>query len=193
MLTKASGGDHYDLGESEIAFCPLARVDDDNERMWAQDWLEALLNLQGLTLFPPHRKAIWRALRLLGESRTDARTITDLVRLLQDQPLRDGLDFYSLRGPMGRFLDADNDALGTSRLQTFEIEALIAMGEKVLLPVLTYLFRRIDQRLDGRPTLIVLDEAADAGQRRVWCQDRRLAADAAQEECSGRAFNSEPG
>ena len=35
----------------------------------------------------------------------------------------------------------------------------MAMGEKVLLPVLTYLFHRIDQRLDGRPTLIVLDEA----------------------------------
>ena len=159
VLTKAAGGDHYDLGESDISFCPLAKVNDDNERMWAQDWLETLLNLQGVTLLPPNRKAIWRALQLLGDSRSDARTITDLIRLLQDQPLRDGLDFYSLHGPMGRFLDADNDALGTSRFQTFEIEALMAMGEKVLLPVLTYIFHRIDQRLDGRPTLIVLDEA----------------------------------
>jgi type IV secretion system protein VirB4 len=159
VLTKAAGGDHYDLGESEISFCPLANVNDDNERMWAQDWLETLLNLQGVTLLPQHRKAIWRALQLLGDSRPDARTITDLVRLLQDQTLRDGLDFYSLHGPMGRFLDADNDVLGSSRFQTFEIEALMAMGEKVLLPVLTYLFHRIDQRLDGRPTLIVLDEA----------------------------------
>ena len=29
----------------------------------------------------------------------------------------------------------------------------------MLLPVLTYLFHRIDQRLDGRPTIVVLDEA----------------------------------
>src|SRR6266851_9666514 len=40
-----------------------------------------------------------------------------------------------------------------------ELETLMAMGPKVVVPVATYLFHRIDQRLDGRPTLIVLDEA----------------------------------
>jgi type IV secretion system protein VirB4 len=33
------------------------------------------------------------------------------------------------------------------------------MGERNLVPVLTYLFRRIEKRLDGGPSLIVLDEA----------------------------------
>jgi hypothetical protein len=33
------------------------------------------------------------------------------------------------------------------------------MGPRVIVPVVTYLFHRIDQRLDGRPTLIILDEA----------------------------------
>ncbi|QLZ70870.1 VirB4 family type IV secretion/conjugal transfer ATPase (plasmid) [Legionella sp. PC1000] len=33
------------------------------------------------------------------------------------------------------------------------------LGEKFALPVLLYLFRRIEQSLDGRPTLIILDEA----------------------------------
>ena len=35
----------------------------------------------------------------------------------------------------------------------------MAMGAKVLIPVLLYLFHRIDQRLDGKPTLVVIDEA----------------------------------
>src|SRR5579862_9203699 len=35
----------------------------------------------------------------------------------------------------------------------------MSLGEQVLLPVLTYLFHAIDGRLDGRPTLLVLDEA----------------------------------
>jgi len=35
----------------------------------------------------------------------------------------------------------------------------MGMGPRVVVPVLSYLFHRIDQRLDGRPTLIVLDEA----------------------------------
>jgi type IV secretion system protein VirB4 len=73
--------------------------------------------------------------------------------------LRDGLNAYSVSGPLGRFFDAEQDSLGQCRFQTFEIEALMAGGEAVVVPVLTYLFHRIDQRLDGRPTLIVLDEA----------------------------------
>lgn len=159
VLTAAAGGRHCDLGENEIAFCPLARVDEEFERTWAVEWLEMLLTLQGVTILPQHRKALWRGLELLAESQPDARTITDLIRLIQDQTLRDGLNFYSVHGPMGRFLDADRDGLEESRFITFEIEALMAMGEEVLLPVLTYLFHRIDGRLDGRPTLLVLDEA----------------------------------
>jgi len=34
----------------------------------------------------------------------------------------------------------------------------MAQGERVLLPVLSYLFHRIDQRLDGRPARICADE-----------------------------------
>jgi type IV secretion system protein VirB4 len=36
---------------------------------------------------------------------------------------------------------------------------LMEMREKVVVPVLLYLFHRVEQRLDGRPTLLVIDEA----------------------------------
>jgi type IV secretion system protein TrbE len=39
------------------------------------------------------------------------------------------------------------------------MEHLMAGGEKMIVPVLLYLFRQIEKRLDGRPTLITLDEA----------------------------------
>src|SRR5271166_2439632 len=159
VLTKACGGDHLDIGEEEIAACPLIGVDDEGERTWAQEYLEALLQLQNVKVSPPQRKALWRALELLGESPKHARTFTHLVATVQDQDLREGLDAYSMSGPLGRFLDADHDALLSSPFITFELETLMAMGQKVLIPVLLYLFHRIDQRLDGRPTLVVLDEA----------------------------------
>ena len=73
--------------------------------------------------------------------------------------MRDGLTPYSLAGPLGRFLDADRDVLLDSDFVTFELETLMGMGPKVTIPVLTYLFHRIEQRLDGRPTLIIIDEA----------------------------------
>jgi type IV secretion system protein VirB4 len=60
---------------------------------------------------------------------------------------------------MGQLLDAEEDGLTLGAFQTFEIEQLMNMGERNLAPVLTYLFRRIEKRLDGSPRLIVLDEA----------------------------------
>src|SRR5262249_10344308 len=38
-------------------------------------------------------------------------------------------------------------------------EHLMNMGEKAVVAVLLYLFRRIEKRLDGSPTLVPLDEA----------------------------------
>jgi type IV secretion system protein VirB4 len=39
------------------------------------------------------------------------------------------------------------------------MEHLLGKGDKLVLPVLTYLFHRLEQRFKGRPTLLVLDEA----------------------------------
>ncbi len=159
VATLAAGGLHYNLGEGETAFCPLAGVDDLSERTWAHGWLIDRLREQGLQPTPARDQALWRALELLGDRPKNARTVTHLIATIQDHELRDALSFYSFSGPMGRFVDAEEDGLGASRFITFEIEKLMAQGERVLLPVLTYLFHRIDQRLDGRPTIVVLDEA----------------------------------
>jgi type IV secretion system protein VirB4 len=96
---------------------------------------------------------------LVADGPPDQRTISNLVTQVQDTSVRDGLNSFSLAGPLGRFLDADHDVLLEEPFVTFELETLMAMGQKVIVPVVTYLFHRIDQRLDGRPTLIILDEA----------------------------------
>ena len=59
---------------------------------------------------------------------------------------------------MGQYIDANEDELLASRFVTFELETL--QNNEALVPVLLYLFHRIDQRLDSRPTLLVIDEAA---------------------------------
>jgi type IV secretion system protein VirB4 len=60
---------------------------------------------------------------------------------------------------MGQLLDAEQDGLSLGLFQTFEIEQLMNLGERSLVPVLTYLSRRIEKRLTGAPSLIILDEA----------------------------------
>jgi type IV secretion system protein VirB4 len=159
VLTKALGGQHLDLGEEEVPLQPLARIDDPTDRMKLQGLLEDWIALQNVKLLPQQTRALYRSLELGGEAPVGQRTITNLITQVQDTAVRDGLTPYSLAGPLGRFLDADHDVLLDSDFVTFELETLMGMGPKVTIPVLTYLFHRIEQRLDGRPTLIIIDEA----------------------------------
>ena len=159
VLCTACGGEHYDIAgvDADLCFYPLARIDDPAERSWAAEWLETLISLQGLAVRPQHRGALHKALELLAAS--ERRTLTDLAGTLQDIELREALAHYTLSGAMGSLLDADHDALGRSDFQVFEMENLLRLGPKNVVPVLVYLFHRIERRLQGQPTLVVLDEA----------------------------------
>jgi type IV secretion system protein VirB4 len=84
--------------------------------------------------------------------------MTGLVALLARDALRQALAPYTLEGPYGRFLDADADRRSSTDVLTFEMEELMALPGLVA-PVLTYLFHALEARFDGRPTLLVLDEA----------------------------------
>src|ERR1700686_959550 len=139
VLTKALGGQHLDLGEEEVPLQPLARIDDPIDRMKVQGLLEDWISLQGVKLLPMQTKALYRALNLLAEAPVEQRTITNLISQVQDSTVRDGLSPLSLAGPLGRFLDADSDILLDNDFITFELETLMGMGSKVIIPVLTYL------------------------------------------------------
>jgi type IV secretion/conjugal transfer VirB4 family ATPase len=159
VLTRAAGGEFYDIaGErTPLAFCPLRQIDSDAELAWAVDWLEALWAIQGLELSPRQRNALTSALQELRLSPT--RTLTEFCANVQDLEIRDALQYYTLAGPMGALLDAEEDMLGSGRFLTFETENLMALGDKAVIAVLLYLFRQIERRLDGSPTLVPLDEA----------------------------------
>jgi type IV secretion/conjugal transfer VirB4 family ATPase len=159
VLTKAMGGEHWDLGNQRINAAPLINVDQPVEREWAHGYVSALLRMAlGRQLSPLEDEALWRALELLAGRPRHFRTLTALQGLLQDATLKAALTRYTLKGPMGQYLDGDRDELLDSRLVTFELSTL--QHSEALIPVLLYLFHRIEQRLTGVPTLILLDEAA---------------------------------
>lgn len=160
-LTLAAGGDHYDIGAGEgasnLSFCPLAELGTDQDQAWAVQWIETLIALQGVKVTPDHRNAIARQIRLMASA--SGRSLSDFVSGVQLREVKDALVHYTLEGPMGQLLDAEQDGLQLGSFQTFEIEELMNLGERNLVPVLLYLFRRIEKRLTGNPSLIVLDEA----------------------------------
>jgi len=162
VLTHACGGEFYDLGgeRAALSFYPLAELEDDSDVAWASSWIERLCALSGLRVTPGQKNAVADAIKLLQNA--ESRTLTDYVATIQDKDVRASLEPYTLGGPLGRLLDADNDGLRESRLMVFEMENLMKYGDgssNATVAVLLYLFRRIQKKLDGRPTLIVLDEA----------------------------------
>jgi type IV secretion system protein TrbE len=162
LLARAVGGSHYDLAAGRpdvLRFQPLARVHDPGERAWAAEWIETLAALQGVTITPAHRARIDRALALIAVNAPPHRTLTELLTQLQNAELLAALRPYTLAGLYGQLLDAAHDDLGESQFTVFELRHLLSLDDRIAIPVLLYLFHRIEQRLDGRPTLIEIDEA----------------------------------
>lgn len=152
-------GDYTDLGaEGAIAFQPLARIDEESERSWAAEWIGGLLAHEKVEVTPEVKETLWSALKSLSAAPIEQRTLTGLSVLLQSNRLRQALQPYTLNGPYGRLLDADCDRLGIADVQGFEMESLM-QGKSAVLPVLLYLFHRLEERFDGAPTLLILDEA----------------------------------
>ena len=181
----AMKGDWHDLGGAlsdsaaePVALQPLAMIDDAAERGWAAEWIAAILAREKIDMTPEAKDHLWSALSSLASAPAGERTLTGLSVLLQSQSLKRALQPYCLGGPFGRLLDAETERLGTSSVQVFETEGLIGTGAAPA--VLSYLFHRIEGQLDGRPTLLIIDEgwlALDdegfAGQIREWLKTLR--------------------
>jgi type IV secretion system protein VirB4 len=181
----AMGGDWHDLGggltegsAESVALQPLSRIDEAAERAWAAGWIVAILMRESIQVTPNVKELIWTALSSLASAPTAERTMTGLSVLLQSNDLKQALRPYCVGGPYGRLLDAENEHLGVATVQAFETEGLI--GTAAAPAVLSYLFHRIEDRLNGEPTLIIVDEgwlALDdegfAGQLREWLKTLR--------------------
>ncbi len=127
---------------------------------------------------PDLKEHLWSALTSLASAPVAERTITGLAVLLQSNALKQALQPYTVAGPWGRLLDAESERLGEAEVQAFETEGLIGAGAAPAVP--SYLFHRIEDRFDGRPTLLIVDEgwlALDdpgfAGQLREWLKTLR--------------------
>jgi type IV secretion system protein VirB4 len=181
----AMKGDWHDLGGAlsdsavePVALQPLAMIDDAAERGWAAEWIAAILAREKIEMTPEAKEHLWSALSSLASAPVGERTLTGLSVLLQSQSLKRALQPYCLGGPFGRLLDAEAERLGSAPVQVFETEGLIGTGAAPA--VLSYLFHRIEGQLDGRPTLLIIDEgwlALDdegfAGQIREWLKTLR--------------------
>jgi type IV secretion system protein VirB4 len=120
-----------------------------------------LVELNGVKVTPDHRKEITSAIENMKVN--GQKTLLEFQLSVQSNEIKSAVEMYTSKGMMGYMLDAERDELdlsGNGGLTVFEIEELMGMGDaKYNLPVLLYLFRRVEKSLKGQPAAIFLDEA----------------------------------
>ncbi|EMJ7039688.1 MULTISPECIES: VirB4 family type IV secretion/conjugal transfer ATPase [Pseudomonadota] len=157
--TNGTSGLHFTVAadDERLAFCPLQFLSTKGDRAWAMEWIDTILALNGVETTPAQRNEIGNAIMSMHAS--GARTLSEFSVTIQDEAIREAIRQYTVDGAMGHLLDAEEDGLALSDFTVFEIEELMNLGEKFALPVLLYLFRRIERALTGQPAVIILDEA----------------------------------
>jgi type IV secretion system protein VirB4 len=159
--TIAVHGNYFEPGgeQAPLAFQPLAGIEDQAERIWAAEFILLLLEEQHLDENPGLKKEIDAALRNLVTYEKSSRTLTIFCELVQSKEVRDALRPYTLAGNYGQIFDAAEEIEPEGSWITLEMNALMSMNQEAVIPALFYLFHLVEKRFDGRPTLLILDEA----------------------------------
>lgn len=163
-LCLGAGGSHYNFLDDEspsskgIGFAPFAQIDRLSDRTWAVDYLETILTLHDIKVDLNVSAELNRCMDVLCTRPMGMRSFTEFNQLVQIREVSQVLNLYESR-LAGGMLNAERDSVSTSRFTVFEMEKLMDMNDKHVVPVLLYLFRMIERTLDGSPTIICLDEA----------------------------------
>ena len=145
-LTRAADGAHYDIAdtESELALCPLAESNPE----WAESWLADCCELQlNHKMTPKQKRMLHDTMQHMSQS--PEKSLSAFVAQLQDEILKDSLAHYTIAGNVGHLLDGEEDTLALSDFTCFELDSLWSYSDEDKLPVLAYLFHRIERQLTG--------------------------------------------
>ncbi len=161
LFIRGIGGSYDRIRSGEpTGFNPLALPDTPANRGFLRDWLCVLLKAEG----PEESATIAAAVDAAYSNDPSLRRLRYFKELVsgarRPQPgdLADRLSAWIEDGENGWLFDNENDKLDLStRVMGFDMTALLE-NPKLRTPVMMYLFHRIDERLDGHPTMVLIDE-----------------------------------
>lgn len=158
-LTKAMGGEHIVLENVQSALCPLEDIDTGANLEYGLTFCELLCRMSGVQISAAQRLEFTQNLQLLKERPRNERTLSDLYLLLSDNELKDAIAPYTLLGNAKAILDHSTNLSFDTVLTTFECGNIFENSQRFSLPLLKQLFHLIERSFDGRPVMLVLDEA----------------------------------
>jgi type IV secretion system protein VirB4 len=161
LFIRGIGGRYDRIRPGEpTGFNPLALPDSAAGRAFLRDWLAVLLGAEG----PEELATIAGAVDAAYANDADLRRLRHFRELLsgarRPQPgdLADRLAPWIEDGEHAWLFDNAADKLDlAARVLGFDMTALLD-SPRLRTPVMMYLFHRIDERLDGKETMILIDE-----------------------------------
>ena len=161
VFVRGIGGTYSRIAAGHpTGFNPLALPDTPHNRAFLRDWLAVLLTAQG----PEELATIAAAVDAAYANEPSLRRLSHFRELLagtrRPEPgdLAGRLDAWLSGGEHGWLFDNAEDRLDLSaRTLGFDMTALLEMP-RLRTPTMMYLFHRIEERLDGTPAMILIDE-----------------------------------
>ncbi len=164
IFVRALNGEytHIDPGK-KCGFNPLQLDDTLENRSFISEWLSALLSPNSEPLSAEEMEIVQRAVAGNYQLRKEDRVLRNIAPFfgIEGQgSLAGRLKQWHSDGRYAPIFDTLTDRLDFKNANVFGFEMGDVLAQKVcLVPVLLYLFQRIQMSLDGTPTIIVLDEA----------------------------------
>ncbi|MEW4449778.1 VirB4 family type IV secretion/conjugal transfer ATPase [Qipengyuania sp. JC766] len=161
LFVRGIGGRYDAIRSGEPAgFNPLALPDTPSNKAFLRDWLGVMLKAEG----PEESATIASAVDAAYANDASLRRLRHFKELLsgtrRPQPgdLADRLSAWIGEGENAWLFDNERDELDMQRrVLGFDMTALLE-NPKLRTPTMMYLFHRIEERLDGEPTMILIDE-----------------------------------
>lgn len=160
-----SGGVCYSLGDRKSpALQPLAHVDDPDAALDANEWLQLCVECVGEKVTTERRLALEDAVKMLAAEPIERRTMTALTNYLSSRlpGLDDVLRPYTHAGIYGHIFDGNEAHRFEFRRWTMiDLSHIVTMKTEAQAPAIAYMLKRLRKRFDGKPTLVMMDEAPD--------------------------------
>lgn len=160
-VCRLGNGRHYRLSveEPDIGLQPFARVDTEAGIVQAVEWLVLTCELNGVEVDSEERQNLATQLGRLA-AHDDLVRLGFLVEALPYGPIRSCLENYAAGGLYGALFDSE-ERPEPNRLEVYELEDLLAMRTEVAIPAATLIIQSIEDRLDGRPMTVLMEEASN--------------------------------
>lgn len=160
--TTLQGGDHIDLAgdhdSGHVRMNPLSLLINEANWEWLAGWVRMLLMSQGYELTAEDDFRVWSAVERLATMSPNNWTLRMISSLLDSTVLAEQLQQWIGSGPKAKYFDNEEDTFALSSFTCIEMNRLF-QDEQVARAFMDYAFYRIFKQLDGRPTLIYIEEA----------------------------------